>query len=98
MLPIHAPALFKRSLDDTSWLRPTIEISAVTPARAVPIELHPLQQPYPPLWYPTHTPTSIEYAGRHGFNFVGLGPAAAVREHTDAYKRAWGAHRHDPID
>jgi hypothetical protein len=40
------------------------------------------------LWYPTHTPTSIEYAGRHGFNFVGLRPAAAVREHTDAYKRA----------
>src|SRR6516164_626305 len=38
----------------------------------------------------------IEYAGRHGFNFVGLGPAAAVREHTDACKRAWGAHRHDP--
>src|SRR6516164_9579888 len=64
--------------------------------RDVPIELHPLQQPYPPLWYPTHTPTSIEYAGRHGFNFVGLGPAATVREHTDAYKRAWSAHRHDP--
>jgi alkanesulfonate monooxygenase SsuD/methylene tetrahydromethanopterin reductase-like flavin-dependent oxidoreductase (luciferase family) len=40
----------------------------------VPIELHPLQQPYPPLWYPTHTPTSVEFAGRNGFNFVGLGP------------------------
>jgi alkanesulfonate monooxygenase SsuD/methylene tetrahydromethanopterin reductase-like flavin-dependent oxidoreductase (luciferase family) len=58
--------------------------------------LHSLQQPYPPLWYPTHTPSSIEYAGRHGFNFVGLGPAAAVREHTEAYRRAWGAHKHDP--
>jgi alkanesulfonate monooxygenase SsuD/methylene tetrahydromethanopterin reductase-like flavin-dependent oxidoreductase (luciferase family) len=62
----------------------------------VPIELHPLQQPYPPLWYPTHTPTSVEFAGRHGFNFVGLGPAAAVREHTDAYWHAWNAHRHEP--
>ena len=61
----------------------------------VPIELHALQQPYPPLWYPTHTPSSIEYAGRHGFNFVGLGGATAVREHTDAYRRAWDAHRHD---
>ena len=30
------------------------------------------------------------------FNFVGIGPAAAVREHTDAYKRAWSAYRHDP--
>src|SRR5262249_60503280 len=65
-------------------------------SRDAPIDLHPLQQPYPPLWYPTHTPTSIEYAGRHGFNFVGLGPAAAVREHTDAYRRAWSAPRHDP--
>jgi alkanesulfonate monooxygenase SsuD/methylene tetrahydromethanopterin reductase-like flavin-dependent oxidoreductase (luciferase family) len=62
----------------------------------VPIELQPLQQPYPPLWYPTHTPTSVEFAGRHGFNFVSLGAAAAVREHTDAYWRAWHAHRHDP--
>src|SRR5260370_20872093 len=62
----------------------------------VPMELHSLQQPYPPLWYPTHTPSSIEYAGRHGFNFVGLGPAAAVREHTDAYRRGVGAHKHRP--
>jgi alkanesulfonate monooxygenase SsuD/methylene tetrahydromethanopterin reductase-like flavin-dependent oxidoreductase (luciferase family) len=62
----------------------------------VPMELHPLQQPYPPLWYPTHTPSSVEYAGRHGFNFVGLGAAAAVREHTEAYRRAWNAHRQEP--
>jgi alkanesulfonate monooxygenase SsuD/methylene tetrahydromethanopterin reductase-like flavin-dependent oxidoreductase (luciferase family) len=61
----------------------------------VPIELHPLQQPYPPLWYPTHTPASIEYAGRNGFNFVGLGPAGAVHEHTEAYWREWSAHQHD---
>jgi alkanesulfonate monooxygenase SsuD/methylene tetrahydromethanopterin reductase-like flavin-dependent oxidoreductase (luciferase family) len=64
--------------------------------RDVPIELHPLQQPYPPLWYPTHTPSSIEYAGRHGFNFVGLGAAAAVREHANMYRREWTAHRGDP--
>jgi alkanesulfonate monooxygenase SsuD/methylene tetrahydromethanopterin reductase-like flavin-dependent oxidoreductase (luciferase family) len=61
----------------------------------VPMELPPLQRPYPPLWYPTHTPASLEYAGRNGFNFVGLGPAAAVREHIDAYRRAWQAHRDD---
>src|SRR5258708_24308398 len=51
--------------------------------RDVPIELHPLQQPYPPLWYPTHTPPSIEYPGRHGFNFLRLRPAPPVREHPD---------------
>jgi alkanesulfonate monooxygenase SsuD/methylene tetrahydromethanopterin reductase-like flavin-dependent oxidoreductase (luciferase family) len=62
----------------------------------VPMELHPFQMPYPPLWYPTHNPESVQYAARHGFNFVGLGPAAAVREHVDAYSRTWEVHRHDP--
>jgi alkanesulfonate monooxygenase SsuD/methylene tetrahydromethanopterin reductase-like flavin-dependent oxidoreductase (luciferase family) len=62
----------------------------------VPMELHPLQRPYPPLWYPTHNPDSVQYAARHGLNFVGLGPAAAVREHVDAYWQTWERHRHDP--
>jgi len=62
----------------------------------VPMELHPFQLPYPPLWYPTHNPESVEYAARNGYNFVGLGPAAAVREHVDRYWRTWELHRHDP--
>jgi alkanesulfonate monooxygenase SsuD/methylene tetrahydromethanopterin reductase-like flavin-dependent oxidoreductase (luciferase family) len=61
----------------------------------VPMELHPFQKPYPPLWYPTHNPESVQYAARHGLNFVGLGPAASVREHVDAYWQTWGLHRHD---
>ena len=61
----------------------------------VPMELHPYQRPYPPLWYPTHNPESVQYAARHGYNFVGLGPAAAVREHVDAYWQTWELHRHD---
>jgi alkanesulfonate monooxygenase SsuD/methylene tetrahydromethanopterin reductase-like flavin-dependent oxidoreductase (luciferase family) len=62
----------------------------------VPMELRPLQQPYPPLWYPTHTPDSVVYAARHGYNFVGLGPAAHVRQHIDAYWKTWEAHRNEP--
>ncbi len=62
----------------------------------VPMELHPLQQPYPPLWYPTHNPESIEYAARHGSNFVGLGSAAQVRQQVEAYWQTWQAHRHEP--
>ena len=62
----------------------------------VPMELRPLQQPYPPLWYPTHNPESVGYAARHGYHFVGLGPAALVRQHVDAYWQTWEAHRHDP--
>ncbi len=62
----------------------------------VPMELQPYQQPYPPLWYPTHNPESVQYAARHGFNFVGLGPAAAVGELVATYRRTWERHRHDP--
>jgi alkanesulfonate monooxygenase SsuD/methylene tetrahydromethanopterin reductase-like flavin-dependent oxidoreductase (luciferase family) len=64
--------------------------------RNVPMELRPMQQPYPPLWYPTHNPESVQYAARHGYNFVGLGPAVAVREHVDAYRQTWETHRSDP--
>jgi alkanesulfonate monooxygenase SsuD/methylene tetrahydromethanopterin reductase-like flavin-dependent oxidoreductase (luciferase family) len=61
----------------------------------VPMELRPFQQPYPPLWYPTHNPESVQYAAQHGYNFVGLGPAAAVHEHVDAYWQTWKLHRND---
>ena len=62
----------------------------------VPMELRPLQQPYPPLWYPTHNPESVEYAARHGYHFVGLGPAGLIRQHVDLYRQTWEAHRHEP--
>ena len=62
----------------------------------VPMELGPMQQPYPPLWYPTHVPESVEYAAAQGHNFVGLGPAAIVRELVDIYWKTWEAHRHEP--
>ena len=62
----------------------------------VPMELHPYQLPYPPLWYPTHNPDSVQYAARHGFNFVGLGPAAAVGQLIAAYRQTWAQHRTDP--
>jgi alkanesulfonate monooxygenase SsuD/methylene tetrahydromethanopterin reductase-like flavin-dependent oxidoreductase (luciferase family) len=62
----------------------------------VPMELHPLQQPYPPLWYPTQNPESVMYAARHGYHFVSLGPAAGVRQLVDVYWQTWEAHRHVP--
>jgi alkanesulfonate monooxygenase SsuD/methylene tetrahydromethanopterin reductase-like flavin-dependent oxidoreductase (luciferase family) len=61
----------------------------------VPMELEPLQKPYPPLWYPTHNPSSVEYAARHGYNFMGLGPAAGMRELADLYWNTWKQHQHD---
>lgn len=62
----------------------------------VPMELHPLQQPYPPLWYPTHTPESVPVAAARGFNLVGLGPAEMQAANTRAYWDAYQAHRSDP--
>jgi alkanesulfonate monooxygenase SsuD/methylene tetrahydromethanopterin reductase-like flavin-dependent oxidoreductase (luciferase family) len=64
--------------------------------RDVPVELQPLQRPYPPLWYPTHNPQSIEYAARHGFNYVGLGSAEMLRGAIEAYRSVWERHRDDP--
>ena len=64
--------------------------------RDVPIELQPHQRPYPALWYPTHNMESMPYVARHGFNFVDLGPAVAVRERVDAYWRIWEQHRGEP--
>ena len=66
----------------------------------VPMELHPLQRPYPPLWYPTNNPESVEYAAANGYNFVGLvrrGVARAGRrvlaELGAAPARPWQAQR-----
>ena len=64
--------------------------------REVPMTIKPLQRPYPPLWYPTHNPTSVEYAARHGYHFVSLGPITLLRELTDHYRAVWNSHRHDP--
>ena len=62
----------------------------------VPMELRPLQRPYPPLWYPTHVPESVGYAATHGYHFVGLGPAAGVRQLVELYRQTWEAHRQAP--
>ena len=62
----------------------------------VPVEVDTVQKPYPPLWYPTHNPESIAYAAKHGFNFVGLGPAGLVRQQIDHYRDVWEKHRSAP--
>ena len=39
----------------------------------VPMELSPLQEPHPPIWYPTSNPASAAAVGEAGYNFVTLG-------------------------
>lgn len=39
----------------------------------VPMELRPLQDPHPPIWYPSSNPKSAVNIGKGGYNFVTLG-------------------------
>jgi alkanesulfonate monooxygenase SsuD/methylene tetrahydromethanopterin reductase-like flavin-dependent oxidoreductase (luciferase family) len=62
----------------------------------VPMELQPLQRPYPPLWYPTTSEEGLRYAGRHGMNVVLAGRADGIRAQAEIYREAWQAHRDEP--
>jgi alkanesulfonate monooxygenase SsuD/methylene tetrahydromethanopterin reductase-like flavin-dependent oxidoreductase (luciferase family) len=55
----------------------------------VPIELTPVQKPYPPLWYGTHAPESAARCARAGINAVTLDSVAATRTYSDAFRAAW---------
>ena len=73
--------------------------SARYPRRAT-TPLRPLQQPYPPLWFPTSSPQSIPFAAEQGLNTLfaflmarhGMSPGEA----TAAYRKAQEEHREDP--
>jgi alkanesulfonate monooxygenase SsuD/methylene tetrahydromethanopterin reductase-like flavin-dependent oxidoreductase (luciferase family) len=57
----------------------------------VPIELKPLQQPHPPLWYATNSAESAARAGRQNMNMVNLLGAADARAIVTAFKDSWSA-------
>ncbi len=62
----------------------------------VPMELAPLQRPYPPFWYATSNVESVPWAASRNMNLVGLGPAAAYRPFVEKYRAVWPEHRDDP--
>jgi len=55
----------------------------------VPVTMHPLQQPHPPIWYGVSRPDGAARAARNGYNIVGNLPASAARAVSDAYRVAW---------
>jgi len=57
----------------------------------VPIELKPLQQPHPPLWYATNSAESAARAARKNMSFVSLLSAVDARPVIDAFKDSWNA-------
>jgi alkanesulfonate monooxygenase SsuD/methylene tetrahydromethanopterin reductase-like flavin-dependent oxidoreductase (luciferase family) len=58
--------------------------------RGVPIEMEPVQKPYPPLWQGVTSVDSAVGAARRGANAVGHGPIAGVRPIAEAYLAATG--------
>jgi len=56
--------------------------------RDVPVELRPLQQPHPPLWYGIGTPESAAQFGEQGFQGVTLAKPAAAAEITRRFFEA----------
>jgi alkanesulfonate monooxygenase SsuD/methylene tetrahydromethanopterin reductase-like flavin-dependent oxidoreductase (luciferase family) len=55
----------------------------------VPMELKPLQQPRPPMWYGAHSPDSAERAARRGFNMVTNDMPANARAIVSRYREVW---------
>ncbi len=58
----------------------------------VPIALHPLQQPHPPLWYASSNEIGSTWAGEQGLHYVTLGPTPFAKKNIEAYKTAFAQH------
>jgi alkanesulfonate monooxygenase SsuD/methylene tetrahydromethanopterin reductase-like flavin-dependent oxidoreductase (luciferase family) len=54
----------------------------------VPIELRPLQQPYPAFWYGSSNTTGATWAGEQGLHFVTNGANEKAKQNLDAFRTA----------
>jgi alkanesulfonate monooxygenase SsuD/methylene tetrahydromethanopterin reductase-like flavin-dependent oxidoreductase (luciferase family) len=61
----------------------------------VPMELRPLQDPHPPIWYPSSNPEVAPIIGESGYNFVTLGAMEPARKAIEGYKEGY-AKRNGP--
>jgi alkanesulfonate monooxygenase SsuD/methylene tetrahydromethanopterin reductase-like flavin-dependent oxidoreductase (luciferase family) len=55
----------------------------------VPMELVPLQKPYPPVWYGLHAPESAKRAANKRLRVISLDSAPATRASFDVFRAAW---------
>ena len=55
----------------------------------VPMELVPLQKPYPPVWYGLHAPESAKRAANKRLRVISLDSAPATRASFDVFRDAW---------
>ncbi len=54
----------------------------------VPMELRPLQNPHPPIWYPTTSVEGATFGGKNGYHFVTLGGIEYAKPSIEAFKEA----------
>ena len=64
--------------------------------RDVPMELTPLQRPYPPLWYGIGRPDGTVWTAQNNVNIVTNLSADLTRAITDRYRAEWAALGHPP--
>jgi alkanesulfonate monooxygenase SsuD/methylene tetrahydromethanopterin reductase-like flavin-dependent oxidoreductase (luciferase family) len=55
----------------------------------VPMELKPLQRPYPPIWYGVHAPDSAERAAKRNLHVVSLDSPGDTRLSIERYRATW---------
>lgn len=61
-----------------------------------PLQIEPIQRPYPPLWFPSANPQSATWAGEQGMNLVTFAASKDLRPVVDQYWHSWKEHRSDP--
>jgi alkanesulfonate monooxygenase SsuD/methylene tetrahydromethanopterin reductase-like flavin-dependent oxidoreductase (luciferase family) len=61
----------------------------------VPMELRPVQQPNPGIWYGCISEANTEYAARRGMHIVVIGPADHVGRLVNLYRTTYAEHRND---
>ena len=64
----------------------------------VPVQIKPLQQPFPPLWYGSSSGATRDYIASLGAAMnSGWAPAARIKQSTDLYRAAWDRSKDAPL-
>lgn len=64
----------------------------------VPVEIKPLQKPFPPLWYGSSSGATRDYIASLGAAMnAGWAPAARIKEAVDLYRAAWQRAKDSPL-
>lgn len=64
----------------------------------VPVQIKPLQKPFPPLWYGSSSGATRDYiAGLGAAMNAGWAPSARIKQSADLYRAAWERNKDAPL-